>query len=251
MGRNGECVGVEIKQEILDFSIACLQKLREESRAYVRDSCPVQFLLRNAFIPTVHRDYFDKIHVGGTCPEDKLPNLVRMLKLDGGKMTVPVGQELRLITRKADGRIQQRILTQVRFSDLSVPSDADIVLSIMNAEREEKMVVDVPPSTLTEDTKLVRTFSEGPPSDGEMDVENETSIKGPRRVKRSISSLLGFRHGKDAAKSQNSAEDICLDLVHFAEPDCALVGEDWTLSSHRTVLKGKICMNAMSRRWCL
>jgi len=239
VGKNGEVVAAEIKQQILDFSISCVQKLRDENQAYRRDSCEVEFLLRNAFIPTSHKDYFDKIHVGGTCPEDKLPNLIRMLKADGGRMTVPVGQELRLITRKPNGGTHTRVLTQVRFSELTVPSDADIVLSTMNTEREEKMLVNVPPSTLTEDTKLVRSLSEGNHNSSE--VMHEGTVPSPnaaRKVKRSISKILGFRHGKEEPKQQQaSAEDVCLDLVHFAEPDCALVGEEWTLSSHRAVLK--------------
>lgn len=246
-------MAAEIKQQILDFSVSCLQKLRDENHAYKRDSCEVQFLLRNAFIPTSHKDYFDKIHVGGTCPEDKLPNLIRMLKVDGGRMTVPVGQELRLITRKPNGGTQQRVLTQVRFSDLAVPSDADIVLSTMNSEREEKMLVAIPPSTLTEDTKLVRSLSEGHHTSAQDDpMEGVIPTPNPaRKVKRSISKILGFRQGKDEAKAANSTGDVCLDLVHFAEPDCVLVGEEWTLSSHRAVLKGHtFCPSQRIQVWC-
>jgi len=106
----------------------------------------------------------------------------------------------------------------------------------MNSEREEKMLVSVPPSTLTEDTKIVRSLSEGHSSE----TVTEGAVPSPnaaRKVKRSISKILGFRQGKEEAKPQTSTGDVCLDLVHFAEPDCVLVGEEWTLSSHRAVLK--------------
>lgn len=149
-------------------------------------------------------------------------------------MTVPVGQELRLITRVNNGT-QQKVLTQVRFSDLAVPSDADIVLSTMKSEIDEKMKVAIPPSTLKEDTKLVRRLSEGP-SNGETVQTDELHPIGAEMVKRSISHLLRRRSAEEP--KQNPIEEIDLDLVQSTKPDCVLVGEEWTLSTHRIVLKG-------------
>lgn len=247
VGKQGEVVGAEIKQQILDFSVSCVEKLREDNPVYAQDSCEIQFVLKNAFMPTLTRDYFDKIHVGGTCPEDRLTNLISMLNPNGGKMTVPVGQELRLITRKPDRKAVQRVLTQVRFSDLTVPSDADIVLSTMDSEMEESMIIPVPPSTLTEDTKLVRQISGVQSEVTDFMEEDDSLIKSPTRldmrnkVRRSLSSLLGFKHNNDGTniKAPEQHEDVCLDLVHFTEPDCVLVGDEWTLSSHRAVLKAR------------
>lgn len=248
VGKQGEVVGAEIKQQILDFSVSCVEKLREDNPVYSQDSCEIEFVLKNAFMPTLARDYFDKIHVGGTCPEDRLTNLISMLNPNGGKMTVPVGQELRLITRKPDRKAVQRVLTQVRFSDLTVPSDADIVLSTMDSEMEESMIIPVPPSTLTEDTKLVRQISGVQSEDTDfMEDDNSFNKSSPTKldmkgkVRRSLSSLLGFKHSKDGTKIKalEQQEDVCLDLVHFTEPDCVLVGDEWTLSSHRAVLKAR------------
>eukprot|EP00210_Caulerpa_lentillifera_P008674 g8273.t1 len=253
VGKQGEVIGAEIKQQILEFSESCIEKLRQDNPLYAQESCEIKFVLKNAFMPMLQRDYFDKIHVGGTCPEDRLTNLVTMLNPNGGKMTVPVGQELRLITRNSDRKVTQRVLTQVRFSDLTVPSDADIVLSTMNSESEEKMIIPVPPSTLQEDTILVRNISGVRSEDADL-MEEDSIANSPikldmkDKVRRSISSLLGLNNNNSSTGSSNKGvnineseeqEDVCLDLVHFAEPDCMLVGENWTLSSHRAVLKAR------------
>ncbi|GMH40376.1 hypothetical protein BSKO_08280 [Bryopsis sp. KO-2023] len=206
VGKEGECVGIDIKQDILDFSKTCMTHLMEENASFASDAAEPKFRLLNVFMPSTYRRYFDKIHVGGTCPEERLSSLISLLKPEG-KMTVPVGQDLRLITRKSDGRPSQRVLTQVRFSDLQVPSDADIVLSTMDAEQEELMQVPVPPSTMKEDSKLAKTLS-----------EDTGAIS-------------------NAVKGNGGSLDV--DLITLSEPDCVLVGGGWTLSAHRSVLKAR------------
>eukprot|EP00210_Caulerpa_lentillifera_P001264 g1220.t1 len=255
VGTEGEVIGLEIKQQIIDFSVSNVQRLRDENPVYAEESCEVEFVLKNAFMPPFRNDYFDKIHVGGTCPEDRLMSLIHLLKPNNGKMTVPVGQELKLITRRLDDRPNQRVLSQVRFSELTVPSDSEIVLSTLQVELESKMIIKVPPSTLQKDTRLVQCLSTGHLDDGDFMEEIElaknsipesssssSSSVFKHRFSRSISSLFGFGViSKECNKKEQSTnqEDVCLDLVHFAEPDCALVGEKWTLSSHQAVLKAR------------
>lgn len=72
-----------------------------------------------------------------------------------------------MITRRINHGIQEHdSLTQDtqcvlidRNALMQVPSDADIVLSAMEAEQEEQMYVPVPPSTLQEDSVLARSLS--------------------------------------------------------------------------------------------
>lgn len=115
----------------------------------------------------------------------------------------------------------------------------------MHTEAKDKMFVPIPPSTLQEDTKLVRCISGVTPNDSDVMEEDSSSIVSPAKsdmkgkVKRSISSFLGLKHNKEEFKKPTGSRDVCLDLVHFAEPDCVLVGEECTFSTHRAVLKGK------------
>lgn len=50
-------------------------------------------------MPSKFKGCFDKIHVGGTCREDRLTSVIQLLRSEGGKIIVPVEEDLRLITK--------------------------------------------------------------------------------------------------------------------------------------------------------
>ena len=64
---------------------------------------------------------YDRIHVGASCPADRLGSLLPLLRPEGGKIITPVSpNDLRMITVNAEGDITQKIISQVRYSELEV-----------------------------------------------------------------------------------------------------------------------------------
>lgn len=61
-----------------------------------------------------------QVCVGATCPEERLHLLLPLLEASGGKLLAPVDSDLRLYTRSPDGKLRQRVVSSVRFSDLEV-----------------------------------------------------------------------------------------------------------------------------------
>jgi hypothetical protein len=154
---------------------------RREGR-YSDRAAPVAFELHNAFVPT-HRlaGFFDKVHVGAACPEDRVHLLLRLLDRrrqgQGGReqqhqeqheppqpqpaaapppqkrrLLVPVGTDLRLYTYDpATGSTTRRSVGAVRFTELEVPSDASIALGAAASDAKARARVSVAPPTLRRD----------------------------------------------------------------------------------------------------
>eukprot|EP00803_Ostreobium_quekettii_P009046 evm.model.scf_1524.2 EVM.evm.TU.scf_1524.2 scf_1524:3912-16148(-) len=249
VGKSGECIGIDIKAEILDFAKGRVDKLLGDNPSYSAEACEIQFEQQNVFMPSKFRGYFDKIHVGGTCREDRLDCIVQLLRPEGGKLIVPVDNDLKLITRRPDGRLHHKVLTQVRFSELQVPTDADIVLSTMESENKLQMQVQVPPSTLPEDAHLARSFS--------MDSQGGSPDRKAKRSRPAMFSVHEGDQGEKVARGRGSPthsalkvfcgcasgngrrqreEDVDLEAL---TPDCVLVGEGWRIPAHRGVLKAR------------
>ena len=63
---------------------------------------------------------YDRVHVGASCPPDRLRALLALLRPEGGKIITPVCNDLRLISVNAEGEVRQERISQVRYSDLEV-----------------------------------------------------------------------------------------------------------------------------------
>lgn len=63
--------------------------------------CMPAFELRNCFVPDIKGRRFDGIHVGASCPESRVRDLVALLK-PGGRLVVPVESDFRFIRRSSD-----------------------------------------------------------------------------------------------------------------------------------------------------
>lgn len=64
---------------------------------------------------------YDRVHVGASCPPDRLSALLSLLQPGGGKIVTPVSpSDMRVITVDGDGNISQRVISQVRYSELEV-----------------------------------------------------------------------------------------------------------------------------------
>ena len=86
--------------------------------------------------------------MGAACPEERVPALLRLVRR-GGRAVIPVNSDLRLYHK--DGHYS--VISQVRFTDLEVPSDAAVIqahLQQRNARRLEQLLR-VPDSTLAVD----------------------------------------------------------------------------------------------------
>lgn len=77
----------------------------------------------------LHRAALNGTHaqvcVGATCPEERLHLLLPLLEPSGGKLLAPVDNDLRVYTRTPDGKLRQRVVSSVRFSDLEVRCAGD------------------------------------------------------------------------------------------------------------------------------
>lgn len=64
---------------------------------------------------------YDRVHVGASCPPDRLAALLALLRPTGGVLVTPVApSDLRIITKRAGGAVEQKTISQVRYSDLEV-----------------------------------------------------------------------------------------------------------------------------------
>ena len=64
---------------------------------------------------------YDRVHVGASCPSDRLNALLSLLRPSGGKIVTPVSpNDMRVISVDDKGAISQRIISQVRYGELEV-----------------------------------------------------------------------------------------------------------------------------------
>ena len=64
---------------------------------------------------------YDRVHVGASCPPDRLAALVPLLRPQGGIIVTPVSpNDLRMISVNAEGDVTQKVISQVRYSELEV-----------------------------------------------------------------------------------------------------------------------------------
>ncbi len=64
---------------------------------------------------------YDRVHVGASCPPDRLAALLPLLRPQGGIIVTPVSpNDLRMIKVNAEGDVMQKVISQVRYSELEV-----------------------------------------------------------------------------------------------------------------------------------
>lgn len=64
---------------------------------------------------------YDRVHVGASCPQDRLNALLSLLRPCGGKLVTPVSpSDMRVITVDDKGAITQKVILQVRYGELEV-----------------------------------------------------------------------------------------------------------------------------------
>jgi len=151
-GKAGRVVALDVRPACIAMTQRNIAALAAGNPSYADAACGVAVEARNVFVPSArHAGAYDKVHVGAMCPEARLQDMIRLLKPGGGRILAPVDSDLRLVTVAPDGRVTQRVISQVRFSELEVPRDADIVVSMLEEEDAAAGHVTVPPPTWATD----------------------------------------------------------------------------------------------------
>jgi len=110
----------------------------------------IKFEKRNCFLPSVEDLKFDRIHVGACCPEKHLDYLINLLK-PGGILVTPFGDKLIKAYKDLNGEMTQETLVSVRYSDLVLPSEAEIKEAEKQVSIAKALKIKVPESTLLMD----------------------------------------------------------------------------------------------------
>jgi protein-L-isoaspartate O-methyltransferase len=268
VGKTGLSVGIDIKKAAIKMGNANLKALQENNQEFASVAAPWKLELRNVFLPSrKHMGQYDRVHVGAACPPDRLSSLLPLLRPTGGSIVTPVSpSDLRLITKDAQGNVTQQVLSQVRYSDLEVPSDAEIVLATLKMERKERTAVPLPPSTFQQD---VCSITGSPSSSNASDTSTftmdrlhsrdsmqlgledsycaspaEAGAKATwsRRMAKLLTSCGSSSSGDSSKDSgmlevDKSPRRVSLDCSSLGEPDTVLVGADFRIPVHRVVLR--------------
>ena len=102
------------------------------ARKLAAPSC--RFITGNGLLLSSYKRTYDRVYCGAECPRRLIPRLQSLLK-PGGVLVVPSGNELIRISRTDTGGLggppafSTETLTQVRFSQLSVPPRRILALS--------------------------------------------------------------------------------------------------------------------------
>jgi len=102
------------------------------------------------FCRTLNQDYFDRIHVGASCPEAKKEELFKLLAPNGILVT-PMNDDLIKVTKDSHGHVKIEKVTSVRYGDLVVPSEAEIRTAQLAIEIKRITTITVPESTYVSD----------------------------------------------------------------------------------------------------
>ncbi|PSC72076.1 L-isoaspartate O-methyltransferase [Micractinium conductrix] len=278
VGRSGAAVGFDVRRECVSMGRDAVKRLTSSSPEFAASACAVRFEHQNCYMPA-HKfvGAFDRVHVGASCPPNRLAPLLLLLKPEGGLIVVPVSpNDLRLITKRPNGSVTQRVISQVRFSDLDVPTDADILLATLCSERRTRTAPATNPSTYAEDVQAIMgaassaggSLSATPsgsysdacgaymPSTSPTNVIDSlpatpTGVptptaagerSWPHRLSKLFSSCSSGGSSSDGTMDAGMQPGSPLGpprlfLDELGEPDCVLEGAGWSIPVHRSVLR--------------
>lgn len=276
VGPLGAAVGFDVRREAVSMGRDNVRRLTADSAEFAGGACPPRIELQNVFMPSPRwLAHFDRVHVGASCPPDRLGPLLSLLRPEGGLIVVPVApNDLRVITKKANGAITQKVISQVRFSDLEVPTDAEVLLATLRSERRQRTAPGHQPSTFAQDVAAIvgGTPPPSPTLNGNACASSfvpssspSTVIDGlpatpqasagdkswPHRLSKLFSScssgsaasgdclMEGEGAGSEGAPGSAPASPFPLSLSsdELGEPDCVLAGQGWSIPVHRAVLR--------------
>jgi len=145
VGPAGISHGLDLHQYIVDFSTDNVTKFCKANPMI--DLSHVKFFKRNCFLPDPEERKYDRIHVGACCPEAHLHLLIEMLN-PGGILVTPYGDHLLKVKKGMDGKTVKEELMAVRYSDLILPSEAEIKHARVEMAKAKATKIVVPPANL-------------------------------------------------------------------------------------------------------
>jgi protein-L-isoaspartate(D-aspartate) O-methyltransferase len=146
-GPAGLVHGLDLYDHIIEFAQNNVKSfLNDEKGASLGKTFDhVKFFKRNCFLPTIDNVLYDKIHVGACCPDAKIQELYDILA-PGGVLVTPYGDRLIRAEKGADGKVNVQTLVEVRYSDLLLPSTAEIKEAQKQIEIAKASRIIVPPN---------------------------------------------------------------------------------------------------------
>ncbi|KAK9857634.1 hypothetical protein WJX84_009149 [Apatococcus fuscideae] len=263
VGSTGAAVGVDVKGCAIQLARKNLSRLTNDTSLSwpqtPQGPARVAFERHNAFIPSrKHQGKYDRVHVGASCRPDRLPALLELLKPEGGLLVTPVSPaDLRLFIKTSSG-VTSKLLSQVRYGDLEVPSDAEVMVAQLRMERKERVHVPAPSSTFADDVLMIHGEA---PSSADSNASSSSAIDAARfhkSMKRSSSdgirpsrwgyfkSLMSCTGSGKELGEAGSAEGRrmikarpIIDLAQLGAPDAELLGSGFSLPVHSTVMRAR------------
>lgn len=224
-GSRGSVVGMDLKKTCVSMGQEAIGQLQMDPNSeFVRNAAPCRFVLSDAFIAceTDHKGMYDRVHVGGCCPPERVKGLLKFLKPSGGKMVIPVEpSELKLISIKGE-EIDEDVVAQVRFTELNVPSEIDVVHAVIKSKKKARLSPPKMQSSYSDDLKSIQLSLKHANFDGTSSSPQDV-IGGPPASPR--------------------IRDI---LQALGDTDCLLQGNGWVLKVHSLILKYR-CMYFRAR----
>lgn len=276
VGATGAVVGIDIKPSAIVLARKSVCRMINDTNlawpSTPQGPARLMFERHNAFMPSRrHQGKYDRVHSGASCHPDRLPVLLDLLKPEGGILVTPVSPaDMRVFTKTPEG-ISTKLLSQVRYSDLEVPSDAEIMVAQLHLERKQRIHVPAPCSTFADDIQAIH--GEGP-SSADSNASSSSAVEAARfhkSMKRSSSD--GIRHTKRSSSSDGSRaskwggyfktfmscsgsgknvmeESLTggrrmikprptIDLAQLGAPDAALTGSGFSLPVHSAVMRAR------------
>jgi len=140
VGPTGHVLGLDLHEYIMDF---CKANIARCTAATSAPLAPIELEARNCFLPTYPERLFDRIHVGACIPEAYLDQLLALLE-PGGILVGPYGDELvRMNKDTTSGEVKKTAIASVRYSDLTLPSHAELreAMRLVEVARAQDIVV--------------------------------------------------------------------------------------------------------------
>lgn len=266
VGKTGLSVGIDIRKAATKLATSNIKRLRSTSQEFASQASACKIELHNVFMPSnKHQGQYDRIHVGASCPPDRLATLLPLLHPQGGKIVTPVSpNDLRLITVEADGTVNQKVISQVRYSELELPNDAEIIMATLKMKRREQTAVHCPPSTYAQDVATITSHTGCSGSSGSSGSDHSSFMMAsddksaeversegsasrrmwPKRVAKFLSSCSGSLGNTESAAVDDMAVQgpgaaPALDLAELGPMDLVLLGNGWSIPVHRHVLTNR------------
>lgn len=149
-GPTGVVHGLDLYDHIIEFSVNNLKEWSDAQPSEKKISLShVKFFKRNCFLPSPEPMLYDRIHAGCCCPESHIQYLYDLLK-PGGILVTPFGDKLVKATKSLTDPTQVTMVTlvSVRYSDLTLPSDAEIKEAQKEIARAKANQIVVPQTTI-------------------------------------------------------------------------------------------------------